>query len=133
MSSKILVKSSNIFLIPVFIGYWNNHIFYSLACLNLYLSSQAYHRKNTRLSYIWDQTAIQTVWWIGVYYNLQLEPVYSAQYWFITLYLWFIYYYGFLKKKYCFGDCADEWHATIHYTSALGIILTQVFSRNQPL
>ncbi len=130
MGTDILVKSSHIFILPTAVGYWCNLPYYSTACLNLYLSSQVYHRTHHPWTYVWDQVAIQLVWWTGVYYNTQLDLLYSSQYWLITLYLWFIYYYGYLKKSYCFGPFANEWHATIHYTSTVGIVLTQIFSRN---
>ncbi len=124
MPSDLLAKSSHAFLLPAAVGMWTGHTYYSLSCLNLYLSSQAWHRTNHPVAYIWDQTAIQAVWWLGAYYNWHLDPLYSAQYWMITLYLWFIFYYGYLTKKYCFGPQQDLWHSTIHFSSAAGIVFT---------
>jgi hypothetical protein len=120
----ILVKSSNSFLAPMLVAYLTNNIFYSIACFNLYLSSQIYHRTGTKIPYIWDQLSIQIVYWTGFYYNLTFPLLYSSQYWIETLYLLFIYYYGFLKKRYCFGPNGYMWHATIHYTASVSIILT---------
>ena len=128
-----LMKSSHAFLVPTVVGLFTNHSLYSLACFNLYLSSQAYHRTHHVASLLWDQSAIFSTWFLGVYYNLQVDLLYSSQYWLITLYLWFIFYYGYLVKDYCFGPKRDQWHATIHYSSALGIVLTQIFTQDRML
>ncbi len=133
MPSPFLAKTSHAFLLPAAVGLWTGFPYYSLSCLNLYLSSQAWHYTHHPIAYVWDQTSIQLTWWIGAYHNWQLDAYSGMHYWIITLYLWYIFFYGYLTKSLCFGPQQDLWHSTIHYSSALGILMTLYFSSRSPL
>lgn len=121
-----LLVSSTVFLLPAAYSAWCFNWPYALLSLNLYISSQLYHNRYCRITYIYDQIAIVSHWVYGVYLCYPLPLPLSAHYWAVTLYLWLVYYYGYVTKSMAFHpEHKDWWHMTIHYAGALAMILTQ--------
>lgn len=121
-----LLVSSNVFLIPAFYSAWCLNWASALLTFNLYLSSLWYHSAHSTPSFVYDQLSILSFWTYTAYLNLSFPIAHAAPFWMITLYLWFIHYYGKLKNRYSFDPVhRDWWHVTIHYSGALGLILTQ--------
>lgn len=119
----LLILSAHSFILPAVYSIYTSEWTFATLCLNLYVSSIFWHGLHARWAYVWDQAAIMSVWTYGAYHNLQLPPLHAAQYWAITLYLWFIYFGGHCTKRYCFAPhpYGEYWHSTIHFISSVGL------------
>ena len=121
----MLTTSSQAYLIPTvysaYVGNWP----YALLSLNLFASSQFYHRRYCKPTFIWDQTAIFAHWFYGLYLLSGHEWADYIPYAVVSLYMWTIFYGGKVTKTMCFGPRADIWHSTVHLSSSLALVLTQ--------
>ena len=129
-----------IFILNILLGFYYGYILYALLFLSLIITSLLHHTFYTEFTTIIDKISIVYVILYGSMLFYQKLYFIDTNYIFISrivsilivvtfLSVFYLYYYGYYSKKYCFDENTNtcyKYHSIIHYISCFSHVLIMV-------